>query len=145
RAQMTIHQQNEPCATCHKMMDPIGFALENFDADGKWRDFEGHPRKGNGNLVPIDSRVTLWDGTQAEGPDELREALLRYTPQFVRFMTEKLMTYALGRGVEYFDMPVVRHIAEAAESDDYRFSSLVLRIVESDTFQMRKKAVPDAI
>ncbi len=137
RDQMTLHRQNEPCATCHKMMDPIGFALENFDADGKWRTLEGHPRKWGGIAVPIDTSVVHWDGTPAEGPVDLREALLKYSPQFVRFATEKLMTYGLGRGVEYYDMPVIRSIVQAAEADDYRFSSLVLGIVNSAPFQMR--------
>ena len=90
REQMTLHRKNEPCASCHKLMDPIGFALENFDADGTWRTMQG----GEGG-VPIDV-VQLWDGTKVNGPIELRQALLQYSPQFVRTVTEKLMTYAWG-------------------------------------------------
>ena len=86
----------EPCASCHKLMDPIGFALENFDADGKWRTKQG----GEGG-VPLDTSAVLWDGTKVNGPVELRQALLQYSPQFVRMITEKLMTFGLGRGVEY--------------------------------------------
>src|SRR6185369_16122595 len=89
REQMTLHRKNEPCASCHKLMDPIGFALENFDADGSWRTKQG----GQGG-VPIDASATLWDGTKVNGPAELRQALLKYSPQFVRTITEKLMTYA---------------------------------------------------
>ena len=139
RDQLTLHRENEPCATCHGMMDPIGFALENFDADGSWRELEGHPRIGDGKAYPLNTEVTLWDGTKASNPSDLRNNLLRYTPQFVRFVTEKLMTYGIGRGVEYYDMPLIRSIVEDAADDDYRFSSLVLGIVNSAPFQMRIK------
>ncbi len=96
REQMTLHRANPTCASCHKIMDPIGFALDNFDADGKWRTKQG----GDGG-TPIDAAVDLFDGQHVEGPAGLRQALLRYSPQFVRMFTEKMMTYALGRGVEY--------------------------------------------
>ena len=139
REQMTLHRQEEPCATCHKLMDGIGFALANFDADASWRTLEGHPRKGDGNSYPIDAKVELWDGTIVEGPSQLRNNLLRYSPQFVRFVTEKLMTYGLGRGVEYYDMPLVRSIVSGAEDEQFRFSALVLGIVESPAFRMRTK------
>lgn len=139
RDQMTLHRQNPSCATCHRIMDGIGFALENFDADGKWRDMAGHPRKWDGRATPIDATVELWDGTVVNGPSELREALLKYSPQFVRFAVEKLMTYALGRGVEYYDMPTVRSIVEETAQDDHRFSSLVLEIVKSPQFRMRTR------
>lgn len=139
RDQMTRHRQEEPCATCHKLMDGIGFSLANFDADASWRTLEGHPRKGDGNSYPIDTKVELWDGTTVDGPVELRNNLLKYSPQFVRFATEKLMTYGLGRGVEYYDMPLVRSIVRNAEDDQYRFSALVLGIVESPAFRMRTK------
>ena len=137
REQMTRHRTSEPCASCHKIMDPIGFALEPFTADAKWRlqDSSG---------APIDATVELWDGTRVTGPVELRAALLEYSPQFVRSLTEKLMTYALGRGVEYYDMPVVRRIAADAAQNDYKFSSIVLGIVMSPPFQMRSKAEPPA-
>jgi mono/diheme cytochrome c family protein len=136
REQMTIHRKNQPCAGCHKIMDPIGFALDNFDADGKWRAKQG----GDGG-VPIDAQVTLFDGQQANGPAGLRTALLRYSPQFVRMMTEKMMTYALGRGVEDVDMPQLRAIVRGAEKDGNRFSAILLGVVKSPQFQMRAKTV----
>jgi hypothetical protein len=135
REQMTVHRKNAPCAGCHKIMDPIGFALENFDADGRWRLMQG----GEGG-TPIDASVQLYDGQPANGPAGLRQALLRYSPQFVRMFTEKMMTFALGRGVEYPDMPVVRSIVKDAARDDYRFSAIVLGIVKSDQFRMRTKS-----
>jgi hypothetical protein len=119
-------------------MDPIGFALENFDADGAWRTADG-----GGDGRPIDTSGVLWDGTSIDGPVDLREALLGYAPQFARSFAEKLLTYALGRGVEYFDMPTVRTVVAAAERNEHRFSSYVLGIVTSPAFQMRiKQAAP---
>jgi hypothetical protein len=97
---------------------------------------------GGAGGTPIDAAAVLWDGTKVEGPLELRQALLEYSPQFVRMFTEKLMTYALGRGVEYFDMPAIRGIVREAELDDYRFRSIVLGIVASPPFQMRIKSEP---
>ena len=91
---MTLHRKNEPCASCHKLMDNIGFPLENFDADGTWRTKQG----GDGGTV-IDPSAELWDGTKVNGVVELRQALLHYSPAFVRNVTEKMMTYALGRGL----------------------------------------------
>jgi mono/diheme cytochrome c family protein len=135
RDQMTLHRKNPPCAGCHKIMDPIGFALDNFDADGKWRTKQG----GDGG-TPIDASVTLFDGQHADGPAGLRQALLRYSPQFARMFTEKMMTYALGRGVEYTDMPVLRSIVRDAARDNNRFSAIVLGIVKSPQFQMRVKS-----
>jgi hypothetical protein len=132
REQMTMHRDSPACASCHRIMDPIGFALENLSADAQWRLKDG----GEGG-TPIDASAVLHDGTAVDGPVELRQALLRYAPQFVRTLTEKLMTYGLGRGVEYYDMPVVRSIVRDAAEDDYRFSSLVLGIVESPPFRMR--------
>ena len=134
REQMTLHRKNEPCAGCHKLMDPIGFSLENFDADGAWRTKQG----GQGG-VPIDATATIWDGTKVDGPVELRQALLKYSPQFVRTITEKLMTYGLGRGVEVEDMPVIRSIVRDAQKDNYRFMSILMGIVKSSPFQMRVK------
>src|SRR4029434_10667543 len=139
REQMTMHRKNPPCASCHKLMDPIGFALENFDADGKWRTKHG----GDGG-VPIDATVELWDGTKVNGPVELRQRLLYYSPQYVRMITEKLMTFGLGRGVEYYDMPVIRSIVRDSEKNNYRFSSLVMRIIKSTPFQTRVKAAVNA-
>jgi mono/diheme cytochrome c family protein len=135
REQMTVHRKNQPCAGCHKIMDPIGFALENFDADGKWRNKQG----GDGGST-IDTSAQLYDGQQVDGPVALRQALLRYSPQFVRMFTEKMLTYAVGRGVEYYDMPVIRSIVRDAARDDNRFSAIVLGVVKSAPFQMRVKA-----
>ena len=139
RAQMSLHQANEPCASCHRIMDPIGFALENFAGDGQWRTMDG-----GASGTPIDARVVLWDGTAVAGPTELREVLLGYTPQYARMFTEKLMTFALGRGVEYTDMPVIRDIVREAAANDYRFSSIVAGIVSSPQFRMRIKSEPAA-
>jgi hypothetical protein len=138
REQMTLHRKNEPCASCHKLMDPIGFALENFDADAKWRTKHG----GEGG-VQIDATVDLWDGTRVTGPSELRQRLLYYSPQFVRMMTEKMMTFGIGRGVEYYDMPVIRSIVKDSEKGNYKFSTLVMGIVKSAPFQTRVKQAAD--
>lgn len=139
RDQMTLHRADPTCASCHRMMDPIGFSLENFDADGSWRLAEGHPRKGDGLAVPLDTKVDLWDGTQANGVADLRNNLKYYSPQFARFMTEKLLSYAMGRGTEYFDMPVVRRIVNQSAATNYRFSDILMNIVKSEPFQMRVK------
>ena len=109
RQRMDEHRTNAACASCHKMFDPIGFALESFDAVGRYRTAEfGKPLDLSGQFV---------DGTQFSGPAGLRQALLRYSPQFVRVVTEKLLTYALGRGVDYYDMPTVRAIVREAETE----------------------------
>jgi mono/diheme cytochrome c family protein len=134
REQMTLHRTQQPCAGCHKIMDPIGFALENLDADASWRVKQG----GDGGM-PIDARVKLFDGQEVDGPSELRTALLRYSPQFVRMFIERMMTYALGRGLEYTDMPTVRAIARAADTDGNRFSAIVLGVIRSPQFRMRVK------
>jgi len=139
REKQTLHRKNEPCASCHKLFDPMGFALENFSADGSWRTKDG----GEGG-VPIDASVELYDGQPVNGPVGLRQALMRYSPQFVRMVTEKLMTYGLGRGVEYYDMPVIRSIVRDAAKNNYRFSSIVLGIVKSAPFQMRIKVEENA-
>jgi hypothetical protein len=131
RQRMEEHRANPACASCHRMMDPIGLALENFDGIGRWRTTEGGQ--------PVDASGQLVDGSKVDGVVSLREALVRYSPQFVRVVTEKLLTYALGRGVEYDDMPTVRSIVRNAEKNDYRFSSLVLEIVNSAPFQMNRK------
>ena len=93
--------------------------------------------------VPIDAAVTIWDGTDVNGPVELREALLQYSPQFLRMITEKMMTFALGRGVEYDDMPVIRSIVRDAHQDDDRFLAILMGIINSDPFQMRVKQVEE--
>jgi hypothetical protein len=131
RQQMEMHRRVEPCASCHKIMDPIGFSMENFDAIGQWRSMDGDSK--------IDATGVLVDGSKLDGVKGMREALLRYSPQFVRVITEKLMIYALGRGTEYYDMPLIRSIVHEAEHNNYRFSSLVLGVVKSDAFQMNQK------
>ena len=113
------------------MMDPIGFALENFDGTGKWRTREAGQK--------LDASGQLVDGSPIDGVVSLRESLVRYSPQFMRTITEKLLTYALGRGVEYDDMPVVRSIVREAAKNDYRFSAVVIEIVRSMPFQMNRK------
>jgi len=130
RARMELHRKNPPCAGCHAVMDPLGFSLENFDGIGEWR------TKEPGGAV--DPSGQLADGTKVDGPVALRNAIMKHPEQFVRTLTEKLMTYGLGRGLEYYDMPTVRGIARDASRNDYRFSSIVLGIVKSTPFQMRR-------
>ncbi len=131
RERMEAHRSNPVCASCHKLMDPLGFALENFDGVGRWRTTSEAG-------TPIDAAGTLADGTEVDGPASLRQALLNRKEDFVTTVTEKLLTYALGRGVEYYDGPAVRRIVRDAAASDYRWSSLVLGIVESTPFQMRR-------
>ncbi|MBV9399116.1 MAG: DUF1592 domain-containing protein [Bryobacterales bacterium] len=131
RQQMEMHRATEPCFSCHKIMDPIGFALENFDAIGQWRTMDGKD--------PVDAKGALVDGTKMDGLKGLRDALVRYSPQFVRVLTDKLMIYALGRGTEYYDMPLMRQIVHEAEKNNYKFSSFVLGIVKSEPFQTNMK------
>jgi len=131
RERMEKHRSVEPCASCHKIMDPIGFALENFDGVGQWRVRDSG--------FEIDASGTLLDGTPINGPVGLRSALVNnYSEAFIRTFTEKLTTYALGRGLEYFDMPVVRSIQRDASRRSNRFSEFVLGIVKSAPFQMRR-------
>ncbi len=137
RERMAEHRANPVCAGCHQMMDPIGLSLENFNAVGAWRDYEA----GSGS-AKIDASGTLLDGTEINGPVELREALLKKPEIFVSTMTEKLMIYALGRGLTAHDMPDVRKIVRDAAKSDYRFSELILGVVRSVPFQMRAKPAP---
>jgi hypothetical protein len=130
REQMERHRVNPACATCHKIMDPLGFALDNFDATGRWREMEGN--------TPIDSSGVLPDGTEFHGPVELRNHLLKRPEQIVHTVTEKLLTYALGRGTEYYDVPAIRKIIRDSRPTDYRWSSLILGIVDSPPFRMRR-------
>jgi mono/diheme cytochrome c family protein len=131
RAQMEQHRSNAVCAACHARMDPIGFALENYDGVGKWRDEDAGIR--------IDASGKLPDGGEFNGPAGLTQLMVtKYREDFVRTVTEKLMTYALGRGVEHYDNPTVRAIARQAAADNYRLSSLILSIVKSTPFQMRR-------
>ena len=132
REQMEHHRDNPACVGCHQLMDPIGFALEQFDAIGGWRTTDGDNT--------IDATSVMYDGTPINGVADLREFLLRYEDQFVRNVTEKLLTYALGRGVEYYDMPVVRKVVTDAAKDDYRFASLIVGVVQSEPFRSSRKA-----
>ena len=132
RQRLELHRKVEPCASCHKIMDPIGFALENFDMVGTWREFD------NGK-TPIDSSGQLVDGTKLQGVADLRNALLSRREMFVSTATQKLLTYALGRTVQYYDLPAVRAIVRKAAQNDYKFSSLVLGVVQSDPFQKKMK------
>ena len=131
RERMEQHRADPVCAGCHKVMDPIGFALENFDAVGQWR------TKDDGS--PIDPSGTLYNGVKVDGPVALRQMLASHQDVFVGVMTEKLVTYALGRGLQYYDMPAVRKIVHDASAHDLRFSSLVLGVVESVPFEMKIK------
>jgi hypothetical protein len=135
---MAKHRENPTCFACHGVMDPLGFALENFDAVGAWRDVDRY------NGTPIDSVAELPDGTTVSGPDELRDALLRNPEQFVQTFTERFLMYALGRTVDYRDMPAVRKIVREAAKKDYRFSELVWQVVASEPFRMRVAAEPSA-
>ena len=135
RERMTAHRANPACAACHKVMDPIGFALENFDAVGAWRTEEPGGA--------IDTSGELADGTRVDGVVALREAILRRPGAFATTMTEKLMTYALGRGIDYRDQPAVRDVVRRAAANDYRFSSMVLGVVNSRPFRTRMVVAPD--
>ena len=130
RARLEEHRKNPACAGCHAVMDPLGFSLENFDAVGEWR------TKEPGGVV--DPSGQLADGTKVDGPVALRQAIMKHPEQFVRTLTEKMLTYGLGRGLEYYDMPTVRRIAMDASRTDYKFSSVVLGIVNSTPFRMRR-------
>jgi len=130
REAMAQHRENPACRVCHAAMDPIGFSLENYDAVGKWRrEFANQP---------IDASGTMPDGREFDGPAGLRDLLLDQPDDFVGTVTEKLLMYALGRGLEYYDMPAVRGIVRNVAEDDYRWSSVILGVIESDPFQMRR-------
>jgi hypothetical protein len=130
RERMEQHRANPTCAACHKVMDPLGFALENFDGIGRWR--------ANEDGQPIDPSGVLADGAKVDGPRSLREALLAKREEFVFTVAGKLLTYAMGRGTEYYDAPAIRKIVREAAADDYRWSSLILGITKSVPFQMRE-------
>jgi hypothetical protein len=132
REKMELHRSNPACASCHKIMDPIGFSLENFDLVGRWRTMDGKSA--------INATAQLVDGTQLNGPDTLRAALLSRFDVVARTLSEKLLTYGLGRAMRPADMPSVRAITRDASKDDYKFSSLILGVVNSETFQMRRKS-----
>jgi hypothetical protein len=128
RERMEEHRRNPACTSCHRVIDPLGLALENYDATGAWR------IKDNG--VPVDPSGELYDGTKLDGPAALRAALLKRSDVILLSFTESLMTYALGRHVEYDDMPTVRAIVREAGANGYRFSSFVTGVVKSAAFQM---------
>jgi len=130
REQMAQHRANPVCASCHAQMDELGFALENFDAIGEWRDIDAAGS-------PIDASAKLPDGTTFRGPVELRTVLLKHSDDFLTTLTEKLLTYALGRGLEAFDAPAIRQIKREAVPANYRFVSLIQAIITSTPFQMR--------
>jgi hypothetical protein len=136
RERLERHRTDAVCATCHARMDPLGFALENFDAIGRWRTIDETGK-------PIDASGVLPDGTKFEGPVEFRAALVARGEEFVTTLTEKLLTYAIGRGLEFYDMPAVREIVRGSTPADYHWSSLILGIVDSVPFRMR--ALPGAV
>jgi hypothetical protein len=129
RERLKQHRADPACASCHERMDPVGFALENFDAVGRWREVDaGQPIHASGGLP---------DGSEFTGVSGLERALLDRPELFVRTLTEKLLTFALGRGVESYDAPAIRKIVRDAGGDDYRFSRLIVGIAQSTPFQMR--------
>src|SRR5262249_19599567 len=129
RERMAQHRANPACSGCHQLMDPIGFSLENYDAVGRWRTREEN--------VSINASGNLPDGVEFQGVAGLKQAVLSHSDLFVPTLTEKLLTYGLGRGIEYYDAAAVRKIVRDARSNDYRFSSVILGIVNSTPFQMR--------
>jgi hypothetical protein len=135
RERMAMHRTNPVCASCHSLMDPLGLALENFDAIGSYR-------KVNSDRTPIDASGQLPNGTEFDGPAQLREALWSGREQFAGTFVERLLTYALGRRLQYYDMPAVRKIMRASSDEDYRWSTIVKQIVESQPFQMRRSIAP---
>ena len=130
RERLAEHRKNPTCAGCHRLTDPVGFALENYDAVGRWRTLESGE--------PIDASGTLFDGTDFRGVEGLQKAILSRPELFVTTLSEKLLTFALGRGVAYYDAPALRKIVRDAGAQDYRFSSIVMGIVNSTPFRMRK-------
>ncbi|MEO8308253.1 MAG: DUF1592 domain-containing protein [Pseudomonadota bacterium] len=138
RERLELHRTNASCNACHGIMDPLGFALENFDAVGTWRTVDREA------IAPVDAGATMPDGHMLKGPDDLRNMLASNPDQFVQALTEKLMTYALGRTVEYHDMPRIRAIVRDAGAHGYRFASLVTGIVNSDQFLKSRVAAPAA-
>src|SRR5438132_4899415 len=131
RQRLAAHRSNAVCASCHRTIDPVGFSLENFDAIGQWRDLEVEDQ-------PVDASGAIPGDKEFRGIDGLENALLRRPELFVATLTENLLTFALGRGVDYYDAPAIRKIVSDAEKDGYRFSSLILGIVKSVPFQMRR-------
>jgi len=153
RERMEIHRANATCNSCHRMIDPVGLALENFDVTGQWRTLDKTASVNSDGLrvhtpgIVIDTKTQLYDGTPMDGPATLRQALLNHSDIFINNLTEKLLAYAIGRRVEYFDMPLVRAIDRDAAKNSNRFSSLILGIVKSPAFQMSmaQPATTDAV
>ena len=140
RQQMELHRANPVCASCHKPMDPLGFALENYDAIGKWRTVDA----ASGSA--IDASGTLPDGTPFVGLAELREVLIEKRQQdFILTAIEKMLTYALGRGIDHNDAPIMRSVMRESAPDDYRLSSIIMAIVKSTPFQMRRMPSRDDV
>ena len=135
RGQLELHRRSPACASCHAVIDPIGFALENFNPVGQWRD-------SGADGARLDTAGVLADGSRVDGPVALREAILSRPDAFVTALTERLMTYALGRGIEPADMPVIRRIVRDAARRNYAFQSIVTGIIDSAPFQMRTKLEP---
>ena len=133
---MEMHRADPICAACHKMMDPIGLALDNFDVTGKWRIREFG--------VPLDTQSTFYDGTVMATPADLTRMLLKRPLPLIHEFTANLMAYALGRRIEYYDMPIVRRIVESAGGGDYRMQTLIMGVIMSDAFRM-KEATVDAV
>jgi Protein of unknown function (DUF1585)/Protein of unknown function (DUF1588) len=133
RERLAAHRSNATCASCHRTIDPVGFSLESFNAIGQWRDYEA-------DGVPIDASGALPGADGFRGVAGLEAALLSRPELFAGTLTEKLLTFALGRGIEYYDAPAVRRIVRDAGKDGYRFSSIILGIVKSTPFQMRKSS-----
>jgi hypothetical protein len=133
RERMEMHRANPTCSSCHRFMDPIGLALDNFDVTAKWRAREFG--------MPLDTRGDYYDGTPVTTPSELTAALLKRPVPLVRTFTENLMAYALGRRVEYFDMPAIRQITRAAAANQYKMTSFILGVIKSDAFQLRRADV----
>ena len=136
RERLVQHRRNPVCASCHSAMDPFGFALENFDVTGKWRDTDAD--------APVDASATLLDGTKVVGPIELRNALLAKGDLFATVFTEKLLTYALGRAVEYYDRPALRRIVQQSATEDHRWSAIIMGIVQSLPFRTNRTSLGDA-
>jgi hypothetical protein len=136
RERLEIHRENPTCNSCHRFMDPIGLALDNFDVTGKWRVRE--------TGMPLDTLGDFYDGTPVSSPGELAEALLKRPIPLLRTFTENLLSYAVGRRLEVADQPTVRAIVDTAAADDYRMSAFFVGVVTSDAFRM-KQAAPAAV
>jgi hypothetical protein len=136
RERMELHRKNPTCNSCHRFMDPIGLALDNFDVTGKWRQRE--------NGQPLDTRGDFYDGTKVSTPHELLDALMKRPEPLIRMFTENLFAYALGRRAEYFDQPAIRAITKTAAANDYKMSTFILGVIKTDAFQM-KSYQPSAV